>query len=260
MKRASVVVLLFSIAATHVGGALVGHALQRGELGEAELVEVGRRVHDAGVDQLVDELVAQALDVERAAAREVQQRLLALRRAHEPAACSARSPRRAAARSPSRIPDSASASRTRAHRAAAARAARARPAGSRRRRAARSTVSPMRRSWRRISSSLCSVTLVTVVPPTNTGCKPRDRRDRAGAADLHVDGEELGRHLLRRELVRDRPARLARAKAELALQREAVDLVHDAVDLERQIGAPRLHVLVERGELRRRRARRGGRR
>ena len=32
------------------------------------------------VDQLVDELVAQALDVERAAAREVQQRLLALRR------------------------------------------------------------------------------------------------------------------------------------------------------------------------------------
>ena len=59
----------------------------------------------------------------------------------------------------------------------------------------------------------------TVTPPTNTGFKPRDRRDRAGAADLHVDAEELGGHLLRRELVRDREARRARDEAELALQR-----------------------------------------
>ncbi len=40
--------------------------------------------------------------------------------------------------------------------------------------------------------------------------QPRDRRDRAGAADLHVDARAPRRHLLRRKLVRDRPARLAR--------------------------------------------------
>ena len=68
----------------------------------------------------------------------------------------------------------------------------------------------------------------------------RDRRDRAGATDLHVDGEQPRGHLLRRKLVRDRPARLARPEAERALQFEAVDLVDDAVDLERQLAAPRL--------------------
>ena len=63
----------------------------------------------------------------------------------------------------------------------------------------------------------------------------RDRRDRAGAPDLDVDAEHFGRHLLGGKLVRDRPARLARDEAELALQVEAIDLVDDAVDLERQL-------------------------
>ena len=105
MKRASVVDLLFSIAASDVAGALVGHALERGELGEAELVQIGRRVDDAAVDELVDELVAQSLDVERAPAREVQERLLALRRAHEAAAAARDRLPRAAARSPTRTRD-----------------------------------------------------------------------------------------------------------------------------------------------------------
>ena len=61
--------------------ALLAHAVQRGELGKAQRVQVGQRAQDAGVHQLVDQLVAQAFDVHHAAAGKVQQRLLALGRA-----------------------------------------------------------------------------------------------------------------------------------------------------------------------------------
>ena len=69
-----------------VAGALVAHAIERGERGDAELVHVGQCADSAAVDQLVDQLVAKAFDVEGAALREVQDRLLALRRAKQAAA------------------------------------------------------------------------------------------------------------------------------------------------------------------------------
>ncbi len=59
----------------------------------------------------------------------------------------------------------------------------------------------------------------------------RERREHAGAADLHADLAQHGRLLLGRELVGDRPARRLARVAELVLQRERVDLHHDAVDL-----------------------------
>ena len=91
---------------------------------------------------------------------------------------------------------------------------RARPAGSRRRRGARRRCRRCAGRLRRISSSLCSVTLVTVVPPTNTG----SRRATGVIAPVRPTCTSMAsssrRHLLRRELVRDRPARLARAEAQ----------------------------------------------
>jgi hypothetical protein len=54
--------------------------------------------------------------------------------------------------------------------------------------------------------SLCSVALVTVTPPTKTGCQACHRRDRAGTADLHLDAQHLGQFFLRRVLVRARPS------------------------------------------------------
>ena len=155
----------------HVAGALVGHALQRGELGEPQLVELRRRVHDAGIHELVHELVAQSLDVERPAAREVQERLLALRRDTRGRRCSARRPRPAGAPPPSRTAGhSTGIANSRA--SAGRRSGTARTTCGITSPARRTiTVSPMRRSRRRISSSLCSVTLVTVVPPTNTGAR-----------------------------------------------------------------------------------------
>jgi hypothetical protein len=94
------------------------------------------------------------------------------------------------------------------------------------------TVSPTRTSLRRASSSLCRVALVTVTPPTNTGRQLGHRRELAGAAHLHVDAEHGGELLLRRVLVRHGPARLARDETQLPLQRQAVDLVDHAVDVE----------------------------
>jgi hypothetical protein len=60
------------------------------------------------------------------------------------------------------------------------------------------------------------------------------RRQLAGAADVDLDAEHARRLLLRRVLVRHRPARLACLEAQASLQREIVDLVDHAVDVERQ--------------------------
>ncbi len=67
--------------------------------------------------------------------------------------------------------------------------------------------------------------------------QPRHRRQRAGAPDLNIDGEEFGRRLLGRELVRDRPARRAGAEAQAILQRQVVHLVDDTVDIVVEAGA-----------------------
>ena len=59
----------------------------------------------------------------------------------------------------------------------------------------------------------------------------RERDQAAVAADVPDDLVELRRRGDRRELPRDRPARLAADDAQLAPQRALVDLDHDAVDL-----------------------------
>ena len=163
------------------------------------------------VDELVDELVAQALDVERAAAREVQQRLLALRRAERARRCSARPPR------PGRrtIADPHSGQRVGIAnalrvRAAACSSSDAHDLGNH--------VAGAADDHRVADVHVLAPDLVLVVQrrvgdghaADEHRLQPRDRRDRAGAPDLDVDAEELGRHLLGRKLVRDRPARLAR--------------------------------------------------
>ncbi len=81
------------------------------------------------------------------------------------------------------------------------------------------------------------------------GQQARDRGQRAGAADLDVDAFEPGRRPLRRKLVRQRPARRRRAKAEPRLQVEPVELVDDAVDVIAQRRAPRLDLAILRQHL-----------
>ena len=78
MKRASVVSLLFSIAATTLAADFSAIRSSPASWRFSKRIDVGRRAHEAGIDQLIDELVAQALDVHGPAAGEMQERLLAL--------------------------------------------------------------------------------------------------------------------------------------------------------------------------------------
>src|SRR5438552_9862822 len=64
----------------NVARALLCHPFEPNQLCVIELVKVGRRMHDAVIYQLIDELVAQSLDIERAPPGKMQQRLLPLRR------------------------------------------------------------------------------------------------------------------------------------------------------------------------------------
>jgi hypothetical protein len=75
-----------------------------------------------------------------------------------------------------------------------------------------------------------------------------DRGQLAGAADLDLDAEQLRHLLLRRVLVRHRPARLAADEAEPLLQRAIVDLVDHAVDVERQRVALLADAAMERDQ------------
>ena len=63
----------------------------------------------------------------------------------------------------------------------------------------------------------------------------RHRRQRAGAADLHLDVQDFRHGFLGRKFVRDREARRARDEAESLLVLQSVHLVHHAVDF---VGQP----------------------
>ena len=94
------------------------------------------------------------------------------------------------------------------------------------------TSSPTRRSLRATSSSLWSVASFTVTPPTWTGSSTANGCRSPNLPTFHVDVLQQRDRGRRRELPRDRPARVAPDDAEAALQLDVVDLDHDAVDLE----------------------------
>ena len=237
-NRASVVRLLFSSAATRLAALLSPMRSSAASFGHAELVQVGKRADDAAVDQLIDQLVAQAFDVHRPAAGEMQHRLLALRRAEQ-----------AAAAAPVGLAFLAH-DRAAAHRALALehlRRSNDAPASAGRRSATTPTtsgitsparrtitVSPMRTSLRRGSSSLCSVALLTVVPPTNTGSSL------ATGVSLPVRPTWISMPSTRVICscagylcaTAQRGSRVTKPRR--SLQRAAVDLVDHAVDVERQ--------------------------
>ena len=202
-----------------------------------ERVEVGQRCDHAAVDELVDELLAQAFDVERAPAGEMQDRLLALRGAEQAAACSGSRPRPSRARPRCRTPGTA------------ARHAEVRHVALRRR--ARGThadhlgdhvagaahdhgVADAHALAAHLEHRCAASRSLTVVPPTNTGSSLATGVSLPVRPTWISIALQARRLLLRRVLLRHRPARLARLEAEPLLQRAVVDLVDDAVDVERQ--------------------------
>ena len=147
------------------------------------------------VDELLDELVAHAFDVERAPAREMQQCLLALRRADE-AAFAARDGLAFEAH------DRRAALGTRLRQVPGTRA-RGPPLGQRAH-DLRDHVAGAAHDDRVADPQVAPADLVLVVQrdvgdrraADEHGFESRDRRDRAGAADLHVDRDEPCRHFL----------------------------------------------------------------
>ena len=78
----------------------------------------------------------------------------------------------------------------------------------------------------------------------------RHRRQFSGSANLHIDAQQTRHLLLRRVLVRDRPAWLAGDKTQALLQREVVHLVDHAIDVIRQRAAQGADLAVERRQRR----------
>ena len=115
------------------------------------------------------------------------------------------------------------------------------------------TVSPIRTSLRRISSSLCRVARCTTTPPTVTGSSIAVGVSAPCRPTVIMMSRRHGLRLLGGEFVRQRPARRPAAHAEPVLQREVVDLVDDAVDVVGQFGAARRHLAGNRPAPRRRR-------
>ncbi len=153
---------------------LLAHALQRQQAGQAEPVQVRQGLDDAGVHQLVDQLLAQALDVHRAALGEVQQGLLALGGAEQAAGAAVVGFALLAhglAAADRAVRGHGEGRAARASGSAGLRRGGTTPTTSGMTSPARRTitVSPTRTSLRSTSSSLCRVALVTVTPPTNTG-------------------------------------------------------------------------------------------
>ena len=106
------------------------------------------------------------------------------------------------------------------------------------------TVSPIMNPLRATSSMLCSVALLTVTPPTNTGLSFAAGVSAPVRPTLKITSSSSGHLFVGRELVRQRPARRARDEAELLLVGAAIYLVDHAVDLVRQLGAARADVAV----------------
>ncbi len=91
---------------------------------------------------------------------------------------------------------------------------------------------------------LCSVALLTVTPPTNTGLSFAAGVSAPVRPTLKITSSSMVSLFVGRELVRQRPARRARHEAELLLVGAAIYLVDHAVDLVRQLGAARADVAV----------------
>ena len=215
----------------------LGHALQAGQRRLVQPVQVRCGLHQTAVHKLVHQLVAQAVDVQGAAACEVEDRLLALRGAEQAAAA----PRH---RLPRRADDARPADRARRGHDEFSRVLRA----------------PVRHHAHHLRDDVPGAAhddgvadahvlaphLVLVVERRvrhghaahEHRLEARHRRHGAGPPHLDVDAEQLGRHFLGRELVRHGEARGARDEPQPFLPAQIVHLVHHAVDVVGQRIAP----------------------
>ncbi len=228
---------------------LLAHAIQHRQTQQVQAVQVRQCLDQAGVHQLIDQLLAQAFDVHGAAAGKVQQGLFALGAAKQAPG--------AAVIGLALLTHGG---------AAAHRAVRRHAEFGRARRALVEQhahhlgdhVAGAAHDDGVAHAHILAARLQFVVQggvghrhtADEHGRQLGHGRELAGATDLHVDRFHRGQFLLWRVFVRHRPARLARDEAQHALQRQAVHLVDHAVDVEWQTVTPRRDVTVKCYQLR----------
>ena len=157
---------------------------------------------------------------------------------------------RSARRTPGISRRDARRSRTARRRAGASLAPRARPPGMTSPAFSMTTVSPMRMSLRRISSSLCSVARAMVLPRRKTGSSSATGVSVPVRPTCTVMSCSTRLRLLRREFVRLRPARRARGVAGPLALLEGVQLDHRAIRLEAEAVAQRVELPDRRHDFR----------
>ena len=239
-----------SIASTRFCADFAAMRSSGSELVDGQRVDVAGVLEQAGVDELADALLAETLDVHRAAAREVHDALHALRRAVDVDAVVvglALEPHERLSRTPG------TSSGTSTRRAALAASASTGPTTSGITSPALRTitVSPGRTSLRATSSSLCSVASPTVEPPTNTGSSTANGVARPVRPMLTMMSRSSvvfssGGNLY---AIAQRGALLVKPIS--ARWREVVDLHDHAVDLVAERVPLLLHAVAERGRPRR---------
>ena len=184
-----------------------------------------------GVEQRDRGLVAEPVDVERAAAGEVEHRLAPLRRAADGVRAAPVDLALRRGRAGCRTPGTASASGTASPRRCASATTGPTTSGMTSPARRTTTVSPISTPLRLTSSSLCSVAVLTVTPPTCTGSSEANGVTRPVRPTLTKMLAQDRGDFLGRVFPRDRPPRRLRRRAEPALQRELVDLDDHAVDV-----------------------------
>ena len=194
-----------------VAGRFFCHALQAAQGGQIQPVQVGQTAHHVALYQLIDQLLAQAFNVECAALRIVQQRLLALRRAKQPA--------RAAVVHLARFAQHVAAThRALARHTKVGHIARTRPRhhahhfGNHVARAAHDHLVAQAHAFFADFKQVVQRGIGHRDAANKHRLQARHGREFAGAAHLDVDGLDARHHFLRRVFVRHGPARFARLK------------------------------------------------
>ena len=211
-----------------IGGGLLAHARQLSQGGSFQVEQIRRCLDQLTLDQLLDQLLAEAIDIQRLATGEVLEGFLALRGADQSARAACHhlafealdlgAAHRAAVRQHDGFTAGAFAGDPHHLRDDIAS-----PAND-------DTVTDLHaETFHLVHVVQCGV------GDHHTGdlhrCQSGDRRQRASASDLKIDALQGGFLFLRRVLVGDGPARRARHEAQFTLQTQCIELDDRAIDV-----------------------------
>ena len=217
----------------HVLCGLLRHTLQLRQLRHAQTVQIIRRFHQSHIDQLLNQFIAQPVDIHRLARRKVHQALFQLRRTNQAAGTTRH-------RFTLLTHNRRSTFRALRRHHEYARIIRAFLDDAHHHLGNHVTRTPHHHGV--ANAHIFARDFIRVVQrrighhhATDFHRRePRHRRNRPRTSNLNGNILHQGRHLLRREFMRERPAWRTRYEAECLLLRRIVHLIHHTVDIKWQ--------------------------